>query len=261
RSPEALTVGKMIVGLLSNPPLRQPEAAERVARKLAGLGPKGRCVLAEVLAGRGRHDEAAAELEAAAKGDAATAGAAALGLAVKPAAGPRWVALAERFLAEGSGTLAPDRLLQLALIYHLKREFPREVAVYERLLAAQPSNFQFLNNMAWTLSEEMRRPEDGLRRADEAIARAGPMPQLLDTRGVILTRLGRLGDAVKDLETAAAGMPRDPTVHYHLARAYLRQNNADAARKARDRALGSGLTREQLQPCDQSDWDAVMKRG
>src|SRR5262249_39969483 len=163
----------------------QPEAAERVARKLAGLGPKGRGVLAEVLAGRGRPDEAAAEVEAAAKaGDAATAGAVALALAVKPAADPRWAALAERVPAEGAATAGrslaegsdpasatPDRLLQLALIYHLKRDFAKEVAVYERLLAAQPANFQFLNNMAWTLSEEMHRPEDGLKRADEAIAR------------------------------------------------------------------------------------------
>lgn len=261
KAPDAPAVGASIVSLLSTPPLKNLEAAERVARAVAALGPAGRCVLAEVLAARGKADEAAAELTAAAKaGESARAGAVALSLAARPPADKRWRGLAESFLASAGDPAEanPDRLLQRALLLHLKGDFAEEVAVYERLIALHPSNYQFLNNLAWTLSEEMKKPEDGLKWIDEAIKRVGPVPDLLDTRGVILTRLGRLDDAVKALETAA-GQKKDATVDYHLARAYHKQGNADAARKHRDRAREAGLTREQLQPCDQADWDAVMK--
>ena len=79
------------------------------------------------------------------------------------------------------------------------------------------------------------------------IERAGSQANLLDTRGVILIRLGKLDDAIKDLESAASGMPIGP-VYYHLARAYQKKGRADDFRKARDHAKQLGLRPEQLQP-------------
>ena len=58
-----------------------------------------------------------------------------------------------------------------------------------------------------------------------------------------------LDDALKDFHAAARGL-RDPTVEYHLARAYLKKGDADSARRHRDRARAGGLAPEQLQPCD-----------
>jgi tetratricopeptide (TPR) repeat protein len=257
---ELIELGRTTVSVLSSAPLNQLDAAERVARKLAALGPKGQCILAEVLAARGKPDEAVAALEAAGKADeSAAAAAVALNLAAQPGADRRWAPLAEKLFAADTVTdpNAPERLNQLALLRHLKGEFEKEIATYQQLLAAKPSNFLFLNNMAWTLSEELKRPADGLKWADEAIQRAGAIPQVLDTRGVILTRLDRLSDAVKDLETAAAAL-KDPAVDYHLARVYRKLGKTEDARKFRDRAKGAGLTRERLQSGDQADWDEVM---
>ena len=93
------------------------------------------------------------------------------------------------------------------------------------MLDRKPSNFLFLNNMAWTLSEDLNQPEEGLKRVDEALERVGRQPHLLDTRGVILTRLGQLDEAVKDLEAAAAALPAGP-VDFHLARAYQKKGQA-----------------------------------
>jgi tetratricopeptide (TPR) repeat protein len=74
---------------------------------------------------------------------------------------------------------------------------------------------------------------------------------------VILTRLGKYDAAVRDLEAASQTL-RDPSVLYHLARAYLKMGKPDEARKYRDRALEAGLGREQLQQSERADWDAVM---
>ncbi len=48
-----------------------------------------------------------------------------------------------------------DLIEKQALLRHLRRRFPEEIAPYKELLGRKPTNYQFLNNMAWTLSEEM----------------------------------------------------------------------------------------------------------
>ena len=93
--------------------------------------------------------------------------------------------------------------------------------------------------------------------ADEALEHVGWEPDLLDTRGVILTRLGKLDEAIKDLESAASAMPSGP-VYYHLAKAYRKQGRGDEFRKARDRAKQAGLRPEQLQPSERWEWDDIM---
>jgi predicted Zn-dependent protease len=115
----------------------------------------------------------------------------------------------------------------------------------------------FLNNMAWTLSEEMSQAEQGCKWADEAVRRCGEVPLILDTRGVILTRLGRYDEAVRDLSAAARDYPTG-AVYYHLARAYKKQGKLDDFHTARTRARELGIAREQLQPSELADWDEVM---
>ena len=105
----------------------------------------------------------------------------------------------------------------------------------------------------------MRRDNDpepvtaSILRVFEAIDKLGPQPHILDTRGVILTRLGRLDEAVKDLETATRVVPTGPIL-FHLARAYQKQGRTDDFRKARDRARAAGLVAEQLQPGEREEW-------
>src|SRR5262249_35891499 len=130
-------------------------------------------------------------------------------------------------------------------------------AIYRTMLDLNPSNFEFLNNMAWTLSEEMNKPDEALRWADEAVKKAGPKPAILDTRGVVLTRLKQFDRAARDLDEPAPHTPAGP-LFYHLARPYKRAGRLDDRRKARDGAVKAGLSREHLQPAELADWDGVM---
>ena len=101
-----------------------------------------------------------------------------------------------------SANPSPEQLLQIALLHHRKGDHEREVDDYKRLITARPGNFAYLNNLAWTLSEDLKQPEEGIKWINEAIQKGGPIPQLLDTRGVILTRLGKFDDAIKDFATS-----------------------------------------------------------
>ncbi|MFO0951433.1 MAG: tetratricopeptide repeat protein [Isosphaeraceae bacterium] len=257
-SPDATIVGKEIVRLLRG--WGQTEAADRVARRIAEVSTFGRCVLAEQLALDGKVDEAAAQLEQAAKdGDPDAAGGSALTLSLQPKADPRWLGLADRYLSEAVRLRAASPILheKLALVKHLEGKFAEEIALYHTILNLNPASFEFLNNMAWTLSEEMDQPAEGLKWADEAVKRAGPKAAILDTRGVILTRLGQHDKAVTDLENATREAPVGP-FFYHLARACKKGGRDADWKKYRDRAKQAGLTRDQLQKCELGDFDVVM---
>ena len=143
------------------------------------------------------------------------------------------------------------------MLRHFQGRYQEEVAAYSAMRDRNPTDFGFLNNMAWTISEEMNHPEMGIKWADEAIRLAGIQPGILDTRGVILSRLNRHDEAIRDLEAAASDMP-SASVYFHLARAYKRKGQIDACQTARDRARKAGLDRNQLQPSEQADFDAIM---
>lgn len=260
KSPRADDLAETMARLLIA--LKQPDAAARIAAKAAERSPRGLCLLAELNAAQGRLDDAANQLENAAKSHPANAFATALSLAARPKADPRWLPLADKYLEQSRDKTPPsfDQLENEALLRHLQGRHEDEVKTYTAMLNRKPApaRFGFLNNMAWTISEDLKRPDVGIRWADEAVKTLGPTANVLDTRGVILTRLHRFDEAVRDLEAAALGQPT-PSVHFHLARAYLRKGRADDARKALALAQTAGLTRERLRPEDQADWDAITK--
>ncbi|GAC1465098.1 MAG: hypothetical protein NVSMB9_04370 [Isosphaeraceae bacterium] len=257
---DAVAVGEKMIALLAT--LNQPDAADRIAHRIAEISPRGRCVLAQWLGGHAKADEAVALLEEVAmKGEPARASLVALNLATEPKADSRWLELADRFLQQAGKGAPPslERLQATALLRHLQRQYDKEITVYNTIRNFKPTDHTYLNNMAWTLSEEMNQPEAGLKSVDEAIALTGRQPQMLDTRGVILTRLARLDEAIRDLEDAANGL-HDPSVYYHLARAYQKKGKLDESRKYRDLARKGGLAPEKLQRSEMADWDTVMKQ-
>ena len=64
---------------------------------------------------------------------------------------------------------------------------------------------------------------------------------------MIYTRLGKYDEAVRDIEAASRAL-KDPTVDYHLARAYLKMGKPDdAAKRPANAALKAGLTSATLE--------------
>ena len=258
KAPEALVVGRGVMRVLEE--LHRPDAAERVGRKVASTGPAGSLALADFYARAGRDDDAAALIMAVGKaGDARDAGRAALGLASTHDADARWLARADELLGLAlKGEPDSLELLQAqAYLRHLQGRHDDELKLYDAVLARNPGNFLFLNNMAWTLSENLNRPEEGLKRVDEALEKLGFEPHVVDTRGVILTRLGRYDEAIRALESAAAVLPTGP-VYYHLARACSKAGRAEGLARYRDLVRQAKLEPSQLQPVERAEYPSVM---
>ena len=262
RSPGALDFGRSLIRLMTS--IDEPEAAERLARRVAGLGPSGSIALAEDLGSRGQFDESASLYKAAALDRSAARDAARSSLAI--------ASLARRGTAAGHDL--SDWLLERAiaidpddseLIYakaslrHLQGRLEEAVKAYDELAARAPANMLFLNNCAWILSEELNRPLEGLERIEALIIKAGSQPHTLDTRGVIELRLGRVDQALRDLEAAAGSIP-SAAICYHLTRAYLAAGRLDDAAKTLARAKAAGLKAETLQPSERGELARIMEK-
>ncbi len=251
--PDVLVVGIGILKIMMD--LKLFDAANTHGQELSTVGPKGKIAFAEFLGGRGKVDQALAMLDAAYKsGATADAIRSSLALATESADPAPWLGQTDKFLALAlkDQTRSAELLPLLAYLRHLQRSYPEEIQLYQDILKTNPSNLLFLNNMAWTLSEEMGRPEDGLDRINQVLKRVGLQPHLLDTRGVILLRLGKVDEAIKDLETAVASLP-SPPLFFHLARAYEKAGKKAESEKYRDLARQAGLKPEQLQPSERDE--------
>ncbi len=106
------------------------------------------------------------------------------------------------------------------------------ISIYEEMYAQDSENLIIANNLASLLSATRNDPES-LDRADRIARRLriSQVPPYQDTYGWIAFLRGQTDEAIKALEPAAAGLPTDPMVQFHLARAYVAANRPDDALK------------------------------
>lgn len=157
----------------------------------------------------------------------------------------------------------PEPQAALAMIRHVQgRRDPsaraEEVRIYRDLIAKDPDNVIYLNNLAWAVSEVEGDPEEAIGLIDRAIEQLGTTPpELLDTRGVILDRLGRDAEAVSVLAEVVRQRENDPVYFFHLARAQADAGQQEEARASIARALELGLTPEKIEPTELDDLDRL----
>ncbi|WP_168183998.1 tetratricopeptide repeat protein [Pseudoruegeria sp. SK021] len=109
-------------------------------------------------------------------------------------------------------------------------EIDEAIAIYDGLYKADSNSTIVANNFA-SLLANYRGDNDSLQRA-YVIARrlrGTTVPAFQDTYGWIAFRLSNYNEAVEYLEPAAVGLPNDPSVQYHLAKAYVAQGNSAEA--------------------------------
>ena len=61
-----------------------------------------------------------------------------------------------------------DLIIRQAYLRHYQQRFEDEVRLYHEALANNPTDFSFLNNMAWSLCEGLNDPKTALERINEA---------------------------------------------------------------------------------------------
>jgi tetratricopeptide (TPR) repeat protein len=112
------------------------------------------------------------------------------------------------------------------------------IAVYEALYAKDSSNAIIANNLASLITTHRDDP-DSLARATAIVRRlkGTELPAFQDTYGWIAHRNGNYDEALTYLEPAAAGLPNDPVVQFHLGMTYLALGRVEDARRQLTRAL------------------------
>jgi tetratricopeptide (TPR) repeat protein len=131
-------------------------------------------------------------------------------------------------------------LVYLGDLRDAEGRYDEAVAAYRKVLEIKPDNILALNNLAWLLAFQYNRSSEALKLLEEAIRVAGLRPDLLDTRGVILSRMDRHQEALNDLEEAIAQQPNGLR-YFHLAQVYWVQNKKNEASKAWKRSSELGI--------------------
>jgi len=254
--PEA---GGPVAGLLEA--LGQKSAAEEIYRQLSAGSdrPEYRLALAGYLGRNGKIGEAL-ELCDQAAAKARPEAVASVRVAILRTGKPTQAQVeqvAERLTAalDKEPKSSVLRLL-LADLRDFQGRFPEALALYQRVLEAEPNNPVANNNMAMLVALHQRQAARALELSQRAIEHAGPAPALLDTRGLAYLAAGQHEQAVSDLEEAIRLEPTG-TRYYHLAQAYRAAKNGPAAGLALRKAKALGLTAQTVHPLERADFEKL----
>lgn len=234
-----------------------PKAADRIFEQLAGVSTAGAVASIEYFSRQGRSAEALDLLEARWE-DLSLERSLALALqvlrsqtdeakftAVAARIGP-WIDKGKR-VDPGSIVV---RLLDAELRALTGREAEAE-GMYRDLLARRdlPADQVAIinNNLAFHLARPSTAAE-ARKLIDAAIDELGPLPDLIDTRGLVCLAEGAAEAAVADFREAA--LDPSATKFLHLAAAELAAGDKLAARRSLESARSKGLARVRLMPDD-----------
>ena len=143
------------------------------------------------------------------------------------------------------------------------RERQRQFSTAEHLyhLAVQEDDHDgiSLNNLAWLVAlKDKKRVKEALGYANRAITLKPDQPDFLDTRGMIYLIDAQPVLALEDLQRAVAIDPSSPSKHFHLAQAFLANNDKERARQSLDAAKAKGLTESSLHDLERPNYQSVL---
>ncbi len=267
---------KSLAGLAEK--LGRPDIAGQLYRRYSAVPntPDGNVVLAMFLGRRGDLKEALNVLEPlwADPGNVELAAATSVSLIISnPASDLHVTRVAER-LERAIKQKTDSAFLKVGLgnCRELQARFDEAMSLYKDVIdkasgnaGASPNGKSLVatsyNNLAWLLALKENKGKDALVDIDNAIKLAGPLPDYLDTRGVIYLNLKQTQDAIQDLETAAKA-DRSPARLFHLCQAYLQANNKAKAKQYWDDAKNKnpdfGSAAGGLHPLEHSAYRKVI---
>lgn len=132
----------------------------------------------------------------------------------------------------------PNLLWLQAGYFEQRKDFDNAIAIYERLYELNSRNPVIANNLASMITTHRDDP-DSLARAANIVRRLRntEVPAFQDTYGWIAYRRDNFEEALEYLEPAAAGLPDDALVQYHLGMTYLALNRSAEAKQTLQQAL------------------------
>lgn len=131
--------------------------------------------------------------------------------------------------------------LELASALYQVGDVEKAKKTYKALREEYPENIRILNDYAWILQEHDRSYDAALELAEEGLRIEPEDLHLLDTRGVVLSKMtGRLADAKADFETlvrlSPVDSPRQARSHLQLGRVCVQLDDFAGARDHLEKA-------------------------
>jgi len=148
-------------------------------------------------------------------------------------------------LFEHAVSLSPGNLdarLRLGILLYQTGNVERAKAIYQELVGQYPDEVRVLNDYAWILQEHDRNYDEALKLANRGLELAPDDVHLLDTRGVILSKIdGRLSEAKADFEdllrVSPPDSPRQAKALLQLGRVCVRLGDREEAKQHLEKAL------------------------
>jgi tetratricopeptide (TPR) repeat protein len=238
--------------------------AEALYRRYVKEQPGQQLVLATFLARCGRYDEALTAADPAAPAaELASLAEASIEMFGSGSAGASQGQRLEKLLlaALEKHEHAAPLLLALAALRMRQDRFDDAILIYREALEKDPSNLVAMNNLALLLALQKKQPEESLKLIEKAIAVAGPLPALLDTRASAYLAAGQPEKALADLAEAIKDEPR-PNREFHLALARSQLGQLPEAADALGAARKLGLKLDDLNSLERSAYrELVAKLG
>jgi len=116
---------------------------------------------------------------------------------------------------------------KLATIYQQQNDINQAEAHYNAILTEQADNVLALNNLAFLYSQ--KNDPRALELAKKAYEKAPESAAILDTYGYILIKQDQAKEGLPILEKAAALAPKANDIQFHLAEAYVANDNTQKA--------------------------------
>jgi tetratricopeptide (TPR) repeat protein len=153
--------------------------------------------------------------------------------------------------------------LILATLYEIRGNTEKAIAHYEEVIRKQPGLAIAKNDLANLLATKRRNLDRALQLAQEARAALPDSPQVADTMGWVLFRMGMASAAIGYLAEAAALSGDDPEagiIRYHLARAYAANGERREAYQTIQRALADLELQASADGMAEPEWAKDMRK-
>lgn len=237
------------MALMTEVDIRQgePEKAEKRAREIITKYPKsavGMSLLGDIAQSRGQSAQALDDYRRAHQLEPSTGSFLKLfGALGNQDNGKLALQLAEQWVKSHPKDVIGQKTLANA--YARAGRLPEAKAAYGNLLKLTPDDSDALNNLANVLLQ-MNDP-DGIKVAEQAVAKAPSNYNAIDTLGWALFKSGQTDRALQRLRDARLRQPASPEIRYHLAAVLAKTGRNAEAREELEAALKNGQSFDSAQ--------------
>ncbi len=158
----------------------------------------------------------------------------------------------------------PDAVqLTLADFRDAQGRYDEAVKIYEKMLKKDNlydrGRVTALNNLAFIYAVRDGNGKKAQPMIEEAISIVGPLPELLDTKAMVLLALGDTEQSISILDSALLASPEDSMLYFHKAKAQKSADDMDGFYESMEKAVAAGLNESALPPLEHSSYHDMLK--